>query len=357
MPTDLNLPGESYAHSLIAAGKVDKTSAWSFEAADGNVLLGKGGDDWDNYSKAHLGLDRSASDKTKARFKYPFAKAGKLYRSGLIAVKQRATQQGDGAIEKSASALIDLVDKPKSALLHAERKAFSFQYKFTDDAGAPAGTFEGYGSVFNNEDDGGDCILPGAFKGVLAAHQAKGTMPKMLLNHGSMGMSFFGGNDPMADLPVGAWKAMSEDTHGLESKGRLINLDTESGKRIYGAMKENQLDGLSIGYVVGEHTRGTKPNEPRRTIKTIKSLPEVSLVTFPMNDMARTGAVKAANEIKTIREFEDFLRDAGGFSHAAAKAIAARGFKSSEPRDEDGAINGLLSALVSVRRSTRNASS
>ena len=26
--------------------------------ADGNALLGSKGDDWDNYSKCHLGLDR-----------------------------------------------------------------------------------------------------------------------------------------------------------------------------------------------------------------------------------------------------------------------------------------------------------
>jgi len=45
---------------------------------------------------------------------------------------------------------------------------------------------------------------------------------------------------------------MSEDSHGLQCKGRLINLDTESGKRIYGAMKERALDGLSIGHVVGD---------------------------------------------------------------------------------------------------------
>ena len=53
-------------------------------------------------------------------------------------------------------------------------------------------------------------------------------------------------------------------------------------------MKERALDGLSIGYTVGEFTRGTKPSEPRRTIKTIKALPEVSLVTFPMNELARS---------------------------------------------------------------------
>jgi len=76
----------------------------------------------------------------------------------------------------------------------------------------------------------------------------------------------------LGDLPIGKWQALSEDSHGLASKGRLINLDTESGKRIYGAMKEGELDGLSIGYRVGEFARGTKSNEPRRTIKTIKDL-------------------------------------------------------------------------------------
>ncbi|HWL19526.1 MAG TPA: HK97 family phage prohead protease [Bradyrhizobium sp.] len=228
-----------------------------------------------------------------------------------------------------------------------ERKAVSFEYKFTEDNGQPAGTFEGYGSVFNNEDDGGDLIQPGAFAGVLARHQAKATMPKMLLNHGSMGGGLFGGADPMADLPVGRWATMSEDTHGLQCKGRLINLDTESGRRIYGAMKEKTLDGLSIGYRVGDYVRGTKPNEPRRTIKSIKDLPEVSLVTFPMNELARTGAVKAM-DIRTIRDFEDFLREAGGFSHAAAKSIARSGFKAAEAAPSG--IEALAASLRDLRR-------
>lgn len=346
--TDLNLAGESYAHSLIAAGKVDRAAPWSFEAADGNALLGKGGDDWESYGKAHLGLDRTASDKTKARYKFPVSKGGRLYRSGVIAAKQRAAQQNDAAIEKAATALLTAIDKPKAAPALLERKAVAFQYKFVDEGAAP-GAFEGYGSVFGNEDDYGDVIAPGAFTGVLARHQAKGTMPKMLLNHGSMGGGLFGGADPMADLPIGKYTAMAEDSHGLQCKGRLINLDTESGKRIHGAMKEGELGGLSIGYRAGDFVRGTKPNEPRRTIKTIKDLLEVSPVTFPANELATIGAVKAAGQISTIREFENFLRDAGGFSRASARAIAERGFKSSEPRDEDGAISDWLNTLKGVR--------
>ena len=61
---------------------------------------------------------------------------------------------------------------------------------------------------------------------------------------------------------------------------------------------------------------------------------ELSVVTFPANGKARVSAVKAASEIGTMREFERFLRDVGGFSHSQAKAIAASGFKASDPRDE-----------------------
>jgi hypothetical protein len=87
-------------------------------------------------------------------------------------------------------------------------------------------------------------------------------------------------------------------------------------------MQERALYGLSIGCTVGEFTRGTKPNEPRRTIKTIKSPPEVSLTTFPMNELAGTRAVKAA-DIRTVRDFEDALRELLGSSHAAAKSMAS----------------------------------
>jgi hypothetical protein len=205
--TDLNLTGESYAHSLVAAGKVDKPSAWSFDAPDGNALLGENGDDWENYSRHHLGLDRAANDKTKARYTYPFAKADRVYGSGLVAIRQRAAAQGDGSIERAAGSLIDLIDKPKSSTGRA-----AFEYKFVDEQASP-GTFEGYRSVFNNEDDGGDLIQPGAFAGVIRRHQAKATMPKMLLGAGcrlrsavtaTVSPSRTGWRNPIPAMPAGS---------------------------------------------------------------------------------------------------------------------------------------------------------
>jgi phage head maturation protease len=191
----------------------------------------------------------------------------------VIAGKQRAAQQGDGAVERAAASLLDQLDKPKSAVGR-------FEYKFTDVSGDPAGTFEGYGAVFNNEDDGGDMLMPGCCASTLAQHKA-GTMPKMLLNHGSMGGSMFGGNDPMADVPIGKWT----DGGGRPrpaGQGPADRPRHRARQAHHGAMKENELNGLSIGYRAKDFVRGTKPNEPRRTIKAI-DLVEVSPVTFPMN--------------------------------------------------------------------------
>jgi uncharacterized protein len=229
-----------------------------------------------------------------------------------------------------------------------EAKVTPFEFKFSNNE--PDGTFEGYGAVFGNEDDGGDLIAKGAFDKTLATARSGGKMPKMLLNHGG---AAYGMPTAQDMLPIGKWQKLSPDSHGLQVKGRLINLDTEHGKRVYGAMKEGELGGLSIGYKATDFTYGTKPNEPRRTLKAI-DLYEISPVTFPMNSLATISGVKsAARRITEIRDYETFLRDVGGFSHAAAKAIAFGGFKANpEPRDEDG--NGEFMATLRKRAAALN---
>lgn len=223
------------------------------------------------------------------------------------------------------------------------------------DTSAAEGTFSGYGSTFGNEDYGGDVIVRGAFKETLAEWAGKGKLPKMLLQHGG----FFGAAEDM--IPIGKWTAMVEDSKGLQVEGKLIALDTDRGKGVYAAMKEGELDGLSIGYRAKEYTLGTKPTEPYRTIKKA-DLAEVSVVLFGMNPKAMITGVKSLLSNMTpieLRELEATLRD-GGLSHRdAAKAIA--GFKAycrrdagnpgTDPRDEDAA--GLVAALQAAAQRIR----
>jgi ATP-dependent Clp protease protease subunit len=110
MAAGLNRRGRQFARDMIASGDVDRESAWSFSAADGNSLLGEGGGDWTNYGKHHLGTDSTENFDGKDHWKYPFAKNGKIYRSALIAIRQRAGQERDKAVNDCAGALLDEID-------------------------------------------------------------------------------------------------------------------------------------------------------------------------------------------------------------------------------------------------------
>lgn len=214
--------------------------------------------------------------------------------------------------------------------------ACPIELKFAD--GAQPGTFEGYASVFGVLDHHRDVIAPGAFKTTIAQMKARGFNVPMYLNHGARG-----GTD---GIPAGVWDMLAEDDKGLAVKGRILGLETDIGRYKHELVKGGALRGISIGYRVpsGGATYGKTATEPRRTIKAV-DLGEISLVDNPSNHMAAVTAIKSAEEIKTIREFEDFLRDVGGYSNAQAKAIASQGFKAADPRDEDEA-----GVVASIRR-------
>lgn len=207
-------------------------------------------------------------------------------------------------------------------------------------AGGHTGSFEGYASVFGVLDFHRDVIAPGAFKSTISQMKARGFNVPMYLNHGAKG-----GAD---GLPSGVWESIEEDDKGLAVKGRILGVDSDIGRYKYDLVKGGALRGISIGYRVaaGGATYGKTQTEPRRTLKAV-DLAEISLVDNPSNHMAAVTQIKSAEEIKTIREFEDFLRDVGGYSNAAAKAIAASGFKAQpDPRDEDGTRGDAIAALL-----------
>ena len=220
-----------------------------------------------------------------------------------------------------------------------ELKIAPFEFKLAQSDAAP-GTFEGYGAVFGNVDSYGDVIAKGAFKGTLSDWRKKKSLPKMLLQHGGWGITDRDG------IPVGKWEAMEEDDHGLQVKGRVINLDTEGGKSLYGALKEGVLDSMSIGYFAKEFSLGTKPDEPRRTLKKV-DLVEVSIVTFPANDQARITAVKSLDDA-TIREFERALVSGTlpPMTERMAKAFLADGFKGIRSERDATMVDDELAEII-----------
>lgn len=203
-----------------------------------------------------------------------------------------------------------------------------FEVKIAPDS--EDGCISGYGSVFGNVDSHRDIVAKGAFKSsLMEAKAGTSQWPAMLLQHGL-------GDEVDSKMPVGIWTDIDEDDTGLLMQGKLA-LKTQRGAEAYELMKMTPrpaLNGLSIGYRTKDFSLNPKTDKARRTLKAV-DLVEVSLVTFPSNTKAIITSVKS--ELNTIREFENFLRDAGGFSISQAKAIAASGYKAiADFRDENG---------------------
>lgn len=160
----------------------------------------------------------------------------------------------------------------------------------------------------------------------------------MLLQHGAWGM----GADDM--MPIGVYTSLEEDSKGLKVSGQLA--DTQRGIEAYKLLKMQPrpaINGLSIGYFAKEWEIITKDKEQVRSIKRIDLL-EISLVTFPANGKARVGAVKSIDDLESLSEIEDFLREAANLSRSQAKGLIAR-IKRSSSAEAANDVKELLASL------------
>lgn len=176
-----------------------------------------------------------------------------------------------------------------------------------------SGKFAGYASVFGGVDSYKDTILKGAFEYTLRNHGK----PKMFFQHDW-------------HMPVGKWLTAKEDDHGLYVEGELTPGHSLAAD-VHAALRHGTLDGLSIG---GYLKKGDyDETENGRIIRRWSQLSEVSPVVFPADGAARIdlSSVKAGVDVaeaidglETIRDFERFLRDAGGLSKGLAEALVSR---------------------------------
>ncbi len=189
---------------------------------------------------------------------------------------------------------------------------------------AAEGAFSGYGSVFGNVDSKNDIIMPGAYAEVLKAAER---LP-VYVNHGWLRDA----------LPVGHWSGLKEDDRGLYGDANLI-MQMPSAVDAYWGMKSGLVTGLSVA-ILPDAKATERRADGVRVIHRIKALKEISIVTVPANDAARVTDIKTADEveqIETIRDFERFLRDAGGLTKGATEALVARAkiiFGRGEPDQE-----------------------
>ena len=129
----------------------------------------------------------------------------------------------------------------------------------------------GYASVFDVADKGRDVVRKGAFARAVAA---PGGVP-LLWQHD-------------AKRPIGRVERLAEDGRGLRVIARLTPGSAAAAEAI-AAVRAGAVDGLSFGYRVRTSARDAKSG--LRELTDLDLL-EVSLVTFPMQPLARVHAVE-----------------------------------------------------------------
>lgn len=205
-----------------------------------------------------------------------------------------------------------------------------------------SGKFSGYASTFNNVDLGGDVIMPGAYK---ASLKTKRDSPLLLYFQHDYRM------------PIGKVVEEEEDDVGLKIQGELTPNHREASD-VAAGIKHGTIWGMSVGIVIPPDGAKRDEKSGMRFIKRA-DLKEVSLTNMPMNRQSRVtlDATKSVlDACKGISDFEDFLREAGGFSREAAKAALSR-FRAVILRDagsEDEQKSGTARLLDMIQSHTLN---
>jgi uncharacterized protein len=166
-------------------------------------------------------------------------------------------------------------------------------------------TFSGYASVFGGVDSYGDTIAPQAYDKTIDL-ESRDRPVRMRWNH-------YG---PV----IGKWTSLHVDDKGLFVQGQLTP-GHSTAVDVYASLKHGSIDGMSIGYMP---IRSKQLSDNRRLLEEI-DLIEISVVEEPADLGARVDAIKSALAYcKSLKEIENLLRDASGYSKTDATALVSR---------------------------------
>lgn len=285
MPVQLNKDSEKFAMKLIRAGDISNAS-WSFSAADGNKILGPD-EDWKTYALYHLGKDSEFTKETKAYYKYPFGKAGKVYMAALRNIRVRASQFGATSVFDAAGRLLDAA---KEKLERSGQKEFEMRSegeirKTPTSEMVEEGIVEAYLTKWDSVDSYKSTFKRGSFK---KTFQERGGKIRLIWNHEEL---------------AGKVLEAREDDYGPFVRVKF-NLDTRSGKEAFSHVKHGDVDSFSFGFNVIKD--GWK--DGIREITEVRCM-ECGPVIFEANSQAKIVDVRADDFSQTFANTE--LRERG----------------------------------------------
>lgn len=127
----------------------------------------------------------------------------------------------------------------------------------------------GYASLFDLPDRGGDMVKAGAFAREI----------------GRRGVPLLWQHD--AARPIGRVESLAEDGRGLRVIASIAS-ESQAGAEAVALLKSGAVSGLSFGYRVRDSQAGATGLRELTDVELV----EVSVVTFPMQPLARVHAIE-----------------------------------------------------------------
>jgi HK97 family phage prohead protease len=198
-------------------------------------------------------------------------------------------------------------------------------------SGSDAGELEGYASVFGNVDQGGDVVLPGAFKRTL--HD---------WSHARQPLPLLADHQLSTDGVIGSVVHAVEDHFGLKVRARFSS--DPKAQSVRTKMIEGHLRGMSFTYEPKKSYAGEKDGRRVRFLQEVR-LFETTITPFPMNQLAVASAKAGPDEqdadLERLQQLEQWA--AGNQARAVLSELM-------ENPDTMAAAAGILSNEKAARR-------
>jgi hypothetical protein len=191
-------------------------------------------------------------------------------------------------------------------------------------AGSGPGEAEGYASVFNNVDEVGDVVMPGAFRKTIADWQ-RATQPMPLIADHQMS----------TDGVIGSVTSLAEDRHGLRFKARFSR--SEKAQRVRQDVLDQHYRGTSFTYEVIKSSPGRGSVAGKAVARFLDELRlfEITLSPFPVNALAGLTGAKADTALPNWERWLDSMGHAIAITDPSARKAALDQLVSGYPYPTD----------------------
>lgn len=179
----------------------------------------------------------------------------------------------------------------------------------TASGSSSTGELEGYASVFGNVDQGGDVVLPGAFRKTLADWSRSSQPLPLIADH-----------DLTTKGVIGSVRQAREDGTGLWIRAGFSSVPEAQAVRT--KMIEGHLKGMSFTYETVRHRMGQVAGKSARFLEELK-LFEATVTPFPMNTLALASAKDAmpAASINDLPDSDFAYIEPGGKKDGEGKTV------------------------------------